>query len=177
MVANYGRAFGMRVVVHDSDPMALAGLPASEVVAPSDLLAQSDVLSLHMKLNESSAGWLSTERISLLPPGAVVVNTARGGLVDEVALAAAVRSGRLSGVGVDVLTLETDRSGRVQESPLIDAATAGYNVVLTPHIGGYAVDAVGLTRSLAVELFLERLGTGKQCNDHGTNQPRTGRSR
>jgi D-3-phosphoglycerate dehydrogenase len=78
-------------------------------------------------------------------------------------------------VGVDVLTLETDRSGRIQESPLIDAATAGYNVVVTPHIGGYAVDAVGLTRGLAVELFLERLG--RQRNDHGMNQPRTERSR
>lgn len=157
MVAEYARSFGMQVLAHDIEPAAVAALPTSERVdTADDLLPQCDVLSLHMKLNDTSRGWLSEERIARLPRGSVVVNTARGDLVDEAALLSALRSGHLAGVGADVLAHEMDPD-RLRESPLIRAVAEGFNVVLTPHIGGWAQDAVALTRSLIVQLFLEQL--------------------
>ncbi len=90
------------------------------------LLGESDVVVLSCPLNDDSRGLLSRERLALLKPGAVVVSTSRGACLDEVALAEALRSGRVSAAGLDVYAREPHVS---------EALLACENVVLAPHLG------------------------------------------
>jgi lactate dehydrogenase-like 2-hydroxyacid dehydrogenase len=99
--------------------------------ALDDLLAEADVVSLHVPGGGGNAGLLSAERIAGMKPGAYLVNTARGDVVDEAALAAALAEGRLAGAGLDVYAGEP----RVPEALL-----ALPNVTLLPHIGSATVE-------------------------------------
>lgn len=152
-VARYGLAFEMEVVVHDTDPAAVVDLPPGvRALGADDLVRAADVLSLHLPLTASTEGWLDRRRIGLLRPGALVVNTARGELVDEAALADAVRDGRVAGVAADVLHGDGRWEGRTGESPLLAAARDGHDVVVTPHIGGLATAAIHHTRRVVTDL-------------------------
>jgi len=93
-----------------------------------DLLAQADVLSLHVPLADNTRGLIGARELALMKPDALLINTARGGIVDEAALAATLRAGRLGGAGVDVLAVEPPRSG----SPLLDDPPP--NLIVTPHV-------------------------------------------
>jgi phosphoglycerate dehydrogenase-like enzyme len=105
-----------------------------------DLLATSDIVSLHIPLVPETAGWLGRAAIARMKPGAVLINTARGGLVDEPALVEALRSGHLSGAGLDVFAAEPVPAGH----PLLSIET----VVATPHVAWLTRQT--LERSLAV---------------------------
>lgn len=94
--------------------------------ALDDMLATSDIVSIHLPLDDSTSGLLDRRRIELLRAGAVLLNTGRGGIVDECALADALRSGHLLGAGLDVFAHEPLR----EDSPLLHMP----NVVLTPHV-------------------------------------------
>lgn len=123
-VARLGEAFGMRVMV--------AERPGRQDtregrVALDELLPQADVLSLHCPLTEQTRNLLGAEQIARMKPDALLINTARGGLVDETALADALRGGRLGGAGFDVLTEEPPRHGNVLLDPEIP------NLIVTPH--------------------------------------------
>ena len=98
-----------------------------------DLLGWSEIVSLHCPLNSATRGMLDARRLALLPPGAVLVNTARGALIDESALVEALHQGRLGGAALDVYAQEPLPA----DSPLRTLE----NVVLTPHIGGITRDA------------------------------------
>ncbi|OHC82649.1 MAG: hydroxyacid dehydrogenase [Rhodospirillales bacterium RIFCSPLOWO2_12_FULL_67_15] len=106
----------------------------------ADLLAESDVVSLHAALSEKTEGLIGAQALARMKPGAVLVNTARGALVDEPALAAALRSGRLGAAGLDVFAAEPAGPGH----PLF----ALPNVVLAPHVAWLTMET--LERSLAV---------------------------
>jgi D-3-phosphoglycerate dehydrogenase len=86
-----------------------------------------------------------------MKPGAVLINTTRGSIVDEAALAEAVYSGRLTGVAVDVLQGEEKRE--LQSSPLLACARVGHNVLITPHIGGATEEAIARTESAVVNVL------------------------
>ncbi len=92
-----------------------------------EALPQLDVLSLHCALSEQTRGLINAERLARLPRGALLINCARGGIVDEHALAEALRSGHLGGAGVDVMALEPPPA----DAPLLDPALP--NLILTPH--------------------------------------------
>ena len=132
-VARIAAAFGMRVLAWDRTGSSAAGEPAVERLPLDELLGRSDVVSIHLRLSPESRGLLDGERLGRMRPGAVLVNTARGAIVDEDALVAALRSGRLAGAGLDVFADEPLPAG----SPLRGLP----NVVLTPHVG-WRVDEV-----------------------------------
>jgi D-3-phosphoglycerate dehydrogenase len=94
----------------------------------------ADVISMHMNLTDTNRKWLSKERIATLKKGALVVNTARGGLVDEVAAAEACRSGALGGYATDVL----EKEPQVADHPFV----AVDNIIVTPHVGSRTVESV-----------------------------------
>jgi len=124
-VAAVARAFGMEVLVAQRPGNRK---PVKGRTALRDLLPQVDVLTLHCPLTGETRGLLGAAELSLMKPGAVLINTARGGIVDEDALADALRSGHLGGAGVDVLTEEPPRHG----NPLLDNAIP--NLIVTPHV-------------------------------------------
>jgi len=128
-VARIAAAFGMVVLAWDRDPGREYpdDEPVAERLPLDDLLARADVVSVHLKLSPASTGLLDAQRLARLRPGAILVNTARGAIVDEPALVEALRSGRLAGAGLDVFATEPLPAGH----PL----RAAPNVVLTPHIG------------------------------------------
>jgi phosphoglycerate dehydrogenase-like enzyme len=115
-----------------------------------DLLVRSDILSIHVPLTDETRGMMGREEIAKMKPGAILLNLARGEVVDEEALANAVREGRISGVGTDVLTER--RLGDVIEtpSPLIGLE----NVMITPHIAGPTIEARARSQKQATDNIL-----------------------
>lgn len=129
--ARMAHALGMRVL--GFDPFA-KDLPAHvEVVDLATLWRESDAISLHCPLTEDNRGLLDAQTLAQCKRGVIVVNTARGGLIDEVALLAAVRSGQVAMAGLDSFAVEPMAPGHpFQAEP---------NIVLSPHIGGVTGDA------------------------------------
>jgi phosphoglycerate dehydrogenase-like enzyme len=127
-VATVGRAFGMRVIAWSQNLDARRAVSAGvEVVSKDTLLRTSDVVTVHVKLSERTTGLISAADLTLLKPTAYLVNTSRGPVVDEAALADALRAGRLAGAGLDVFGTEPLPA----DHPLRTAP----RTVLTPHIG------------------------------------------
>ncbi len=125
VVATIGRAFGMRVLVHTRVAPA-GGVDGITFVTLPELLNQSDVVSLHCPMNEKTRRMINGETIGQMKDGAMLINTGRGGLVNEADLAAALNSGKLGGAGLDVLSSEPPKP----DNPLLTAA----HCVITPHI-------------------------------------------
>ena len=150
--ARLARGVGMGVVATDamleaSDPaFAEANVTA---VGLDELLATSDVVSLHVPLLAATRGLMDAARIAAMKPGAVLINTARGGIVDEAAVAAALRSGHLGGAALDVF----------EHEPLAaDHPFAGCpNLLLTPHIAGVTAEANERVSLLIADKVLEAL--------------------
>ena len=124
-VERLARAFGMEVLV--SERKGAEGLREGRTPF-GEVLRRADVLSLHVPLNEETRGMIGGAELALLKPSAILINCARGGVVDEPALAAALREGRLGGAGVDVLSAEPPRG----DNPLLDPSLP--NLIVTPHV-------------------------------------------
>jgi D-3-phosphoglycerate dehydrogenase len=141
-VARRALAFEMRVLVHDPYVPAEAVLAAGcePVERLEDALAATDVVTLHCPLTPDTRGLIDRQRLARLPPGAFLVNTARGGIVDEAALAEALRSGRLAGAALDVTVREP--------LPADDPLLAVPNLLLSPHVAGVTAESV---RRMALE--------------------------
>ena len=134
-LAPKAKALGLKVLAHDpyaaKDAMAAAGV---ETVSFDDLLARSDFISMHAPLSSATRGMMNADAFGKMKKGAFLINTARGPLIDEAALIAALDSGHLGGAALDVVT----------EEPLArDSALLGRdNVILTPHTAFYSVEAL-----------------------------------
>lgn len=143
-VARLAASLGMHVVAHDP----FVENPDVELVDLDDLLASCDAVSLHVPLDDSTRGMIGAEALKRMRSGALLVNTARGGLVDEHALADALSSGRLGGAGLDVFADEPPVG-----SPLLRLE----NVVVSPHAGAATVEAAQRTAIQAVRQLLRDL--------------------
>jgi D-3-phosphoglycerate dehydrogenase len=145
LVAPKARAFGLRVIVYD--PFVQADVIAREHVDQVDfdeLLAQSDYVSIHTPLLPQTRNLFSTEAFSKMKPGALLVNTARGPIVDEQALARALDAGQLAGAALDVMPNEPPAG-----SPLLGRE----NVIITPHTSFYSEESLlELQRKAAEEV-------------------------
>jgi len=135
MVAAYGHAFNMNVSAYDP---FLTEWPQdiSQYAELNELFANNDVISVHAPLNKTTTGMINEQHLNQLPEGAVLVNTARGELVDEDALLNALQTGSLAGAALDVLRDENQVTGKQIQSPLVDYARDHSNLIITPHIGG-----------------------------------------
>jgi len=144
-VAKLVRGFGARVLATDAVSLDLDGI--AEVCTLEQLLTESDVLTLHMPAQPGSGHFIDARRIRLMKRGAILVNTARGGLVDEVALYAALREGVLAGAAFD--TFESEPYG----GPLKTLS----QVVLTAHMGSYAEESRSIMEREAADNLLKGL--------------------
>ena len=138
------KGFGMRVVAHDvyqnestAQDLEFTYLPLEE------LLAESDFVSLNVALTETTHHFINADRLAQMKKGAVLVNTARGAVVDTQALIDALRSGQLSGAGLDVLEDERD----------VYHDFGNLNVVVTPHLGWYTDGAVARILNITFEIL------------------------
>ena len=138
-LASLLRPFDCRIVASDVRPV---DEPEVEHVPLDELLAEADVVSLHVTLHEATLGLLDRRRLGLMKPTAVLVNTARGGLVDEQALAELLRDGRLAAAAFDVFSLEPPGDSELLALP---------NFLGTPHIGGSTEEAILAMGRAAIE--------------------------
>ena len=152
LTAKLARALGMEVMAFDA--MMAADHPAFvangvKAVSLDALIAGADVVSLHVPLVDSTRNLFDVRRIAAMKRGAVLVNSARGGIVDEVALAAALKSGQLGGAAIDVFTSEpVPASAHFEGCP---------NLLLTPHIAGVSAESNERVSFLIADKVLEAL--------------------
>jgi D-3-phosphoglycerate dehydrogenase len=148
-IADRARALEMSVVAVDPyvtpEQAALHGV---ELVDFDTLLARSDVVTLHVPLTRATRGLIGIEALAKMKPGALLLNVARGGIVDEAAVAQALRNGQLAGAGIDVFEREPPI-----ESPLLDAP----GTVLTPHLGASTEEAQVLVAEEVADQVLDVL--------------------
>lgn len=139
-VARRAAGFGMRVLAWNRSPREVPGV---ENVSMEELLLRSDFVSVHVALTGETRMLLDADKMAMMKPGAVLVNTARGGIVDEQALAAALASGQVYAAGIDVF----EREPLAMDSPLLEHP----RVVLAPHLGS----ATTMTRARMVGLAVD----------------------
>lgn len=132
-VARIGESFGMRILI--AQRPGATGKPGAGRVPLADVIEQADVLSLHCPLTEASRHLLDAEAFRRMQRDAIVINTARGGLIDQEALAAALIAGEIGGAGIDVLPEEPPPADQPLLAPGIP------NLILTPHIAWAAREA------------------------------------
>jgi glycerate dehydrogenase len=123
--ANIARGFGMKVLFADHAPPKAPGV---EYTPLDQVLAQSDIVTLHTPLTPDTRNMIGMEQLRKMKRSAILINTARGGLVDEAALVQALKEGVIAGAGFDVLTKEPPKEG----NPLLDLRLP--NFILTPHV-------------------------------------------
>jgi D-3-phosphoglycerate dehydrogenase / 2-oxoglutarate reductase len=157
-VARLAQAFGMQVVAWDrtgsspgSDSFGVARLPLDE------LLASSDVVTIHLRLSDESRGLLNREKLWKMKPRAILINTSRGAIVDEAALIEALREKRLAGAGLDVFVTEP--------LPATSELRTLPNVLLTPHVGWKVRDVLEEFVAIAADQLEAWLTTGLAKNE------------
>jgi phosphoglycerate dehydrogenase-like enzyme len=145
-VAEAFRRFGCEIVYHDPTPRDEAAARIGAKSLPlEELLKVSDVVTLHVPLLPTTRSMIGAQRLSLMKPGAVLIQASRGGIVNETALAAVLNSGRLGGAAVDVYSIEPPDT----DNPLFALeGEAAHRVLFTPHVAG-------VTRQAWANLFRE----------------------
>ena len=152
LTASLARALGMQVAAFDAlmdDDHPAFAEHGVRCAGLDEVIAMSDVVSLHVPLVDGTRGLFSAERIASMKRGAVLVNTARGGIVDEVALAAALKSGQLGGAAIDVFGDEP-----LAASPHFQGCP---NLLLTPHIAGVSAESNERVSFLIAQKVLQAL--------------------
>ncbi|MEM7112657.1 MAG: NAD(P)-dependent oxidoreductase [Chloroflexota bacterium] len=149
IVARYGTTFGMIVQAYDpyldTWPPTVTQMPTLD-----ELLTTSEIVTIHIPLNDNTTNLIGEHEFKQMQPGAWLINTSRGAIINEVALLKALQSNHLGGAALDVLTAET--TGTITTShPLIRYAQTHTNLLLTPHIGGCTADSMAMT-----EIFMAK---------------------
>ena len=152
----YCKALGMEVVACDRDPQRIPS--GIERASLADLVIMSDVVSIHATADLENRHLLNSNLIAGMKSGAILLNTARGSLIDEAAAASALVTGGLAGIAVDVI--DGEEHGRQATSPLVKAARDGHNVLVTPHIGGATHEAIARAEGAVVEVLTRLLAAG-----------------
>lgn len=150
LIAARLQAFGVEIVAYDPYVTATRAQQLGVTLLPLDeLLATSDFVTIHMPKTPETTGMIGTAQLRAMKRSAYVINVARGGLVDEAALADALRSGEIAGAGIDVFT---------SEPPTDDLLTSAPNIIVTPHLGASTDEAqekAGVSVAKSVRLALD----------------------
>jgi D-3-phosphoglycerate dehydrogenase len=151
LLASYLAALGCQVVVHD--PFVTPGPGIPPLVTLAELLAECDAVSLHAPLTPATRGLIGAAELAAMKPGAVLVNTARGPLVDVDALVAALRAGQIRAAALDVLDAEPPAPGRIpHDLP---------NLLVTPHMAYYSEESIAESQRKAATQVIKVLTGGE----------------
>lgn len=150
IMAQYGRAFRMNVIACDRLPIQLPGV---EFVSFHELLRQADILTIHIHLTPENRGLIGREALAQMKPGAMLINTSRGAIVDETALLEALTSGHLAAAGLDVI--EGEWRDDLLAHPLIAYARSHENLIITPHVGGVTYESQAMAYVAAAQKLVE----------------------
>src|SRR6185503_1036326 len=153
LVVQRAKSFGMKVIAYDpflsADAAAKLGV---ELVELPEIFRRSDAITLHVPLTEQTKNMVSAPQMKAMKPGALLINCARGGLVDEKALAEALKAKKLGGAALDVFETEPPAA----DHPLFSCE----NFIATPHLGGSTEDAQQNVAVIVCESMVEYLTTG-----------------
>ncbi len=167
-IARIAAAFGMQIVAWDRGGIYKTDDPGIRRLPLDDLLACSDVVSIHLRLSAESRGLMNCERLAKMKPGAILINTSRGAIVDEDALVDALRGNRIAGAGLDVFASEPLPAS----SPLRTLP----NVLLTPHIGWQVSEVLNEFTEIAADQLTAwlngQLAAGEVLNPEAASVPR-----
>ena len=148
-IARYGQAFGMKLAAYD--PYRTDWISTVEKISTlKELCRRSEILTLHVPLNPETQNLIGAQEISWLSSEAVLINTARGAVLNETALLEALQKGRLAGAALDVISDET-QPNRPTTNSLIEYAHSHQNLLLSPHIAGATIDSMHAT-----EIFMAK---------------------
>lgn len=154
VVASCAQGFGMNVIAYDPYiNEAYCANRGIESVSFQELMSRSNVVSLHLPLTDSTRHMIDAQAINRLPDGAILVNASRGGIIDEDAAYDALKSGKLSGMGLDAFEVEPPTGSRLFEFD---------NVIATPHTGAHTKEATDNMAHGAVKNLIDLL-SGQEC--------------
>lgn len=159
IVACYGRAFGMPVYWYDPYVATSPVDGAVKVDSLAELVQRSDVVSLHLHLNDETKNLISADLFNQFRQNSYLINTSRGAIVDTAAMLKALESGHLAGAAIDVLDDEFEQGFglSVKDHPLVKYASMHDNLIITPHTAGSTVDAWTLTQKRTVDRAMQIL--------------------
>lgn len=152
IVAEYFHAMGVNILAYDVEEKEPWPSYVTKVNSLTDLARQSDMVSIHVAYNKASHHLIDAAFFDALPTHAVIINTARGGVIDEAALLSALKTGRISGAALDVLQGEPDID---ETHPLVAYAKANNNLLLVPHIGGNTFESFAKTEAFIANKVIE----------------------
>jgi D-3-phosphoglycerate dehydrogenase len=157
-VAHYGQAFAMKVTACDPTANLPDGISRRDLDA---LCAEADIISIHVTSKPENVGLIGERQLALFKPTALLVNTSRGDIIDERALLAALREGRIAGAALDVLAAEYDSRANEIADQLRRYARENDTLLLTPHVGGATYDSMARTEEFMVERLFAAMDRGE----------------
>jgi len=143
-VSKYANSFGMQILGYD--PFLDKWPNQIKKTKLNQLFRDSDFITIHVHLSTETEGMINKDLLSIVKPNCIIINTSRGGLIDEMELLAGLKSGKIAGAGLDVLKSEPD----IKENPLVQYAKKNANLIITPHCGGFSLDAVNIVCQRAI---------------------------
>ena len=158
MMVDFARGMRMRVI--GCDPAPRQKIANLEYLPFEQMAPQCDVLSVHIHLTEENEHFLNADRLAMLKPGVIIVNTSRGRIIDESALLSALESGQIGGAGLDVIDGEWRHD--LARHPLISYAREHPNVVIVPHIGGVTLESQTIVERFVAERTVRIIELWKQ---------------
>jgi D-3-phosphoglycerate dehydrogenase / 2-oxoglutarate reductase len=154
LVADLALGFGAKVIANDILPDHEFANPRNiPFVSLDELLARADIVSLHVPLTPLTENMIDAQRLAAMKKGALLINTARAGVVDPVALASAITQNHLAGAAVDVHFDETDKSGHAHP-----ALIGNPKIIITPHLGAYTTESLRRTTEMAIQSIVDVVG-------------------
>jgi D-3-phosphoglycerate dehydrogenase / 2-oxoglutarate reductase len=150
IMAQYAQAFRMKVVAYDPQPIRL---PNVEHIPFEEVFSRADMVSVHVHLTENTRGIVNRSVLARMKPGAILINTSRGAIIDEVALLEALEEGRLAAAGLDVIDGEWRE--HLAKHPLLCYARSHDNLIVTPHIGGVTYESQAMAYLAAAEKLVQ----------------------
>lgn len=154
ITAKIALGFGMRVLACDKSPKSMKQV---KNVTFDELMSESDILSIHVHLNEETTGIIDKRALGIMKPTALLINTSRGKIIDEKALLEALTNKTISGAGLDVVDGEWLSNQELISHPLIEYSRCNNNLVIVPHIGGSTFESINLARVFMAKKIKEHV--------------------